>query len=58
MTVHKVYKGPCELEMKSHVNAPIKDLPILETLDGYHVNAEFTVRKCEVIHDYLEENKK
>jgi len=27
-------------------------------MPGYHVTCDFTVRKCEVVYDYLEEAKK
>lgn len=46
VTVESVYKGPCNLNLKNHVNAPVKDLPIVEMLEGFHINTSFTLRKA------------
>ena len=46
------WKGPARLHLRSSVNAPTSDLPIVKTLSGKHIIANLTLPYGEVLHDY------
>ncbi|EAR86346.1 acetoacetate decarboxylase, putative (macronuclear) [Tetrahymena thermophila SB210] len=47
------YHSPCQVSLVHHVNAPLKDLPVVKTLDGYHIKADTIIKKATVAYDYL-----
>ena len=52
--VHECWRGPCSVELRPNVLAPIYDLPVVQTADAYFWRAEFTLIPGTVVHDYLE----
>jgi acetoacetate decarboxylase len=52
--VHECWRGPCSVELRPHVLAPVYQLPVVEACDGYFWRAEFTLVAGSVVHDYLE----
>lgn len=53
VTVHECWTGPCSVELRANVQAPVFRLPVLEPLRGYYWRADFTLVSGTVIHDYL-----
>jgi acetoacetate decarboxylase len=51
--VHECWTGPCTVELRPHVLAPVYKLPIVETIEGYYWRADFTLVEGTVVHDYL-----
>jgi acetoacetate decarboxylase len=51
--VHECWSGPCSVEIRPNVQAPVYRLPVVEMLDGFHWRADFTLVAGRVIHDYL-----
>jgi acetoacetate decarboxylase len=55
--VHECWSGPCSVELRANVQAPIFRLPVLESLEGFYWRADFTLVPGTIIHDYLEEQE-
>jgi acetoacetate decarboxylase len=52
--VHECWSGPCSVELRANVQAPVFRLPVREMLDGFYWRADFTLVPGTIIHDYLE----
>lgn len=50
--VHECWRGPCSVELRANVLAPLYRLPVLETGDGYFWRADFTLVPGQIVHDY------
>lgn len=53
VVVHECWRGPCTVELRPNVQAPVYRLPVLEMLDGYYWRADFTLVQGSIVHDYL-----
>lgn len=51
--VHECWRGPCSVELRANMLAPLYRLPVVETDDAYFWRADFTLIPGQVIHDYL-----
>lgn len=58
VVVHECWKGPCSVELRPNVQAPVFRLPVLEPLTGFYWRADFTLVPGVVLHDYLEPRDK
>lgn len=47
------WRGPCTVELRPNVQAPVYKLPVVEMGTGYFWKADFTLVAGEVVHDYL-----
>jgi len=52
--VHECWRGPCSVELRPNVLAPLYHLPVVETEDAYFWRADFTLVSGKIIHDYLQ----
>jgi acetoacetate decarboxylase len=52
--VHECWKGPCSVELRPNVQAPIFRLPVVESLYGFFWRADFTLTPGVILHDYLD----
>jgi acetoacetate decarboxylase len=50
--VHECWTGPCTVELRPNVQAPVYRLPVVEMMDGYFWRADFTLVRGEIIHTY------
>jgi acetoacetate decarboxylase len=55
--VTECWRGPSTTELRPNAQAPIHRLPVLEMLDGFFWQAEFSLVAGEVLLDYLQEDK-
>lgn len=53
LTVHECWSGPCTVELRANVQAPVYRLPVLEMLEGFWWRADFTLVCGHVMHDYM-----
>lgn len=53
VTIHESWEGPCTVEVRPNVQAPVFRLPVLEMLDGFYWRADFTLVPGVILHDYL-----
>ncbi|HYG43330.1 MAG TPA: acetoacetate decarboxylase [Bordetella sp.] len=53
VTVHECWEGPCTVELRPNIQAPVYRLPVLEMLNAFYWRADFTLVQGEVLHDYL-----
>jgi acetoacetate decarboxylase len=53
VTVHECWGGPCSVELRANVQAPVFRLPVVEPLMGYYWRADFTLVPGTILHDYL-----
>lgn len=53
LKIFECWHGPCSVELRANVQAPIYRLPIIETADAYFWRADFALSAGEIIHDYL-----
>lgn len=51
--VHECWTGPCTVELRPNIQAPVFQLPVLEMGEGYYWKADFTLVTGEIVHDYL-----
>lgn len=51
--VHECWSGPCTVELRPNVQAPLYRLPVREMLEGFWWRADFTLVPGYVLHDYL-----
>jgi len=54
ITVKGAWSGPARLHLVPHVNAPVADLPVRETIAGMHFVADLTLPYGRVLYDYLD----
>ena len=52
--VHECWQGPCTVELRPNIQAPVYRLPVLEMLDGFYWRADFTLVEGSILHDYLD----
>jgi acetoacetate decarboxylase len=55
LSVHECWSGPCTVELRPNVQAPVYRLPVREMLEGFWWRADFTLVPGYVLHDYLKE---
>src|SRR3546814_20356739 len=53
VTVHECWEGPCTVELRPNIQAPVYRLPVVEMLNAFYWRADFTLVRGEVLHDYL-----
>ena len=53
LTVHECWSGPCTVELRPNVQAPLYRLPVVEMLEGFWWRADFTLVPGRILHDYL-----
>jgi acetoacetate decarboxylase len=53
MKIHECWCGPCSVELRANVLAPLFRLPVIETGSGYFWRADFTLVSGTVVYDYL-----
>jgi acetoacetate decarboxylase len=53
--VHECWSGPCSVELRANVQAPVYRLPVVEALTGFYWRADFTLIAGQIIYDYLAE---
>ncbi|MBV9703108.1 MAG: acetoacetate decarboxylase family protein [Methylobacteriaceae bacterium] len=53
VVVHECWSGPCSVELRPNVQAPVFRLPVRDMLDGFYWRADFTLVAGSIIHDYL-----
>lgn len=53
--ITSAYESPARLELVSHVNAPLADLPVVKVLGGYSFVCDLVLPAGRVFHDYLKE---
>jgi len=53
VTIHECWCGPCTVELRPHVQAPVYRLPVIEAIEGFHWRADFTLVPGDIIYDYL-----
>jgi acetoacetate decarboxylase len=56
VVVHECWTGPCSVELRPNVQAPVWRLPVMEALDGFFWRADFTLVAGRILLDYLAEN--
>lgn len=52
--VHECWEGPCSVELRPNVQAPVFRLPVLEPLTGFYWRADFTLVNGVILNDYLD----
>lgn len=53
LEVHECWAGPCTVELRPNVQAPLYRLPVVEMLEGFWWRADFTLVPGRILHDYL-----
>jgi acetoacetate decarboxylase len=53
LVVHECWIGPCSVELRPNVQAPLWQLPVVEPLAAFYWKADFTLEPGRVLHDYL-----
>jgi acetoacetate decarboxylase len=51
--MHECWSGPCTVELRKNVQAPVFRLPVVEDLRGFYWRADFDLVGGHVLHDYL-----
>ncbi|MBI3788997.1 MAG: acetoacetate decarboxylase family protein [Ignavibacteriales bacterium] len=51
--VHECWAGPCTVELRPNIQAPVFKLPVVEMGPGLYWRADFTLVQGSIIHDYL-----
>ncbi|MCA9839056.1 MAG: acetoacetate decarboxylase family protein, partial [Trueperaceae bacterium] len=54
--VHECWRGPCTVELRPNMQAPVYKLPVVEMLEAFYWRADFTLVAGQIIYDYLEED--
>lgn len=55
LSVHECWSGPCTVELRPNVQAPLYRLPVKEMLEGFWWRGDFTLVPGYVLYDYLAE---
>lgn len=55
VVVRECWRGPCTVELRPNIQAPVYKLPVREMLEAFYWRADFTLVPGRVIHDYLSE---
>lgn len=53
VNVHECWRGPCTVELRPNVQAPVYKLPVVEMGIGYYWKADFTLVEGEIVHDFM-----
>jgi acetoacetate decarboxylase len=53
VVVHECWEGPCTLELRPNIQAPVYRLPVKEVLNGFYWRADFNLVPGVILHDYL-----
>jgi acetoacetate decarboxylase len=53
MTVHECWGGPCSVELRANVQAPVFRLPVVKPMEAFHWRADFTLVPGTILYDYL-----
>lgn len=53
VTAYECWSGPCSVELRPNVQAPVFRLPVVQPLNGVYWRADFTLVQGVVLHDYL-----
>lgn len=53
VTVHECWEGPCTVELRPNIQAPVYRLPVVEMLNAFYWRADFTLVPGVILHDYL-----
>ena len=53
VVVHECWSGPCTVELRPNIQAPVYRLPVVEMLDAFYWRADFTLVPGEILHDYI-----
>jgi acetoacetate decarboxylase len=53
--IHECWTGPCSVELRPNVQAPVFRLPVREPLRGFFWKADFTLVPGVILHDYLDQ---
>jgi acetoacetate decarboxylase len=53
VSIHECWTGPCTVELRPNIQAPVFKLPVREMGNGYFWKADFTLVQGEIVHDYL-----
>jgi acetoacetate decarboxylase len=51
--VHECWEGPCTVELRPNIQAPVYRLPVVEMLNAFYWRADFTLVEGQILHDYL-----
>ncbi|SCV01455.1 hypothetical protein CNECB9_820006 [Cupriavidus necator] len=51
--VHECWEGPCTVELRPNIQAPVYRLPVVEMLHGFYWRGDFTLVQGSILHDYL-----
>jgi len=51
--IHECWAGPCSVEIRANMQAPLHLLPVVETGRGWFWRADFTLVPGTIVHDYL-----
>ena len=51
--VHECWRGPCTVELRPNVQAPIYKLPVLAMREAFYWCADFTLVPGQIVYDYL-----
>lgn len=51
--VHECWRGPCTVELRPNVQAPVYKLPVRDMLEAFYWRADFTLVPGQIIYDYL-----
>lgn len=51
--IHEAWTGDARLQLFDHVNCPLNDLPVRETVSCSYIVADVTLATPKVIYDYL-----
>ena len=58
VTIHEAWTGPATMELRPNAQLPLFRLPVMEPLEGFFWRADFTLVEGEIMHDYLQENRR
>lgn len=56
LKIHEAWRGPARVHLIPHVNAPMADFPIVETLEAIHFACDMSLPLGEILFDYLLED--
>lgn len=51
--VYECWRGPCSVELRPNVQAPVYKLPVQEMLEAFYWRADFTLVAGQIVYDYL-----
>ena len=57
VVVHNCWKGPATLVLEPNISAPLYKLPVLETLESFYWNVDFTLVPGEILVDLLKKGR-